>query len=791
MSEGKDRNIKVVVTGVGAVTAQGTTAEAFWEGVKAGRVAIRPVQRIPMDGFSTRIAGEVQEEVHPEHDYRHPEDFREPVIDFTLKAAEEALANAGVDINRIPPERWGVVMGTCNAGLVSGEKWYRDRMEGNHPDPSLLCLVTPQALSEAVSGAFGAKGPVLSIDTACAAGANAIGYAAELIRSGQADAVLAGGSDALSDVLIAGFNSLQSLSPKPAAPYSATRQGLSLGEGSGMLVLVREDVAREAGLPILAEVVGYGLSADGYHPTAPHPEGLGASRAIKAALSSAGISADEVRYVNSHGTGTQKNDPAETNATKRGLGDAAWKAAVSSTKSMIGHLLGGAGAVEGIITVKALEHQIAPPTANYEEPDPECDLDYVPNQSRPLEMDVAISNNFAFGGANATIVLTRPGVHEAPPLPETDRVVITGLATLTSAGIDADAVWEAFAAKRDCTQREDGVRVGRVELDPSPWLTPRDRRRMDRLGIFAVVATRIALEDAGIEVTDENRNRIGVIFGTGVGPMESMENFSRPLFEEGPQAANPAIFPNTVYNAAGGQVAMQVGIVGPTTTVTAGHAAGASAIFYGYDLVHSNQADVTVCLAADSLTETVIKGYEELGMLSGENGGMAIAEAGIALVLERLSKAQARGAHLYGEVLGYGIASDGKGVGRFDPRGFGLERAMRLALERAGLEPGAIKAIWASSAGHRLADGGEQAAIRRLFGDSATEGGATVITPKKLLGEPLGAGGSLNTALALKGWQRGDAENSPIGPVLINSSSMGGTHFSMVLAPYQESEVIS
>jgi 3-oxoacyl-[acyl-carrier-protein] synthase II len=778
VSGAKEEPVRVVVTAVGAITAQGATAEAFWEGVRAGRVAIRPVQRVPMEGYRTRIAGEVQEEVKPEHRTRCPGGFRDRVIDFALKAAEEAMGKGGVGPDQVPPERWGVVIGTCNAGLLSGEKWYIDTMAGESPDPELLLFVPPQAIAETLGGAFGLKGPMLSIDTACAAGANAIGYAADLIRFGHADAVLAGGSDALSDVLISGFNCLESLSPKPAAPYSRDREGLSLGEGSGMLVLMREDRARQAGLPILAEVVGYGLSADGYHPTAPHPEGKGASRAIRAALDSAGLSPDQVRYVNSHGTGTPKNDPAETRATRLGLGEAADRVAVSSTKSMIGHLLGAAGAVEAIVTVKALEQQVAPPTCNYTEPDPECDLDYVPNKARPLSMDVAISNNFAFGGANACVVLARAGALPAPPpRPDLDRVVITGIATLTDAGCDAEAVWKALAEERVCTQEENGARIGRVDLDPSPFLSPRDRRRMDRLGIFAVVASRIALQDAGIELTDENRNRVGVIFGTGVGPMESMENFSRPLFEEGPAAANPAVFPNTVYNAAAGQVAMQVGAVGPASTVTAGHAAGASAICYAYDLARCNQADAIIAVAADTLTDTVIQGYRALGLLSSGDKGFALAEAGVALVLERYSAARARGARIYGEMLGYGIASDAKGAGRFNLRGFGLESAMRTALDRAGFGPEDVTTIWANSNGHRHADAAEAKAIRRLCGDRCP-----VVAPKRLFGEPMGAGGSLNAALALMRWQHGDAGEAPAGPVLVNSCSMGGTHFSLVLA---------
>jgi len=776
---------KVVVTGMGVVTAQGPDLDAFWQGVSGGRVAIRPVEHLPMEGYRTKIGGEVQEAARPEHEYLHPDDYREPVVDFALKAAEEAFDRCGVlPSGAIPPERWGVVVGTCNGGLLAAERWYVGTLRGESLDPRLVLLSPPQGLAEALAGAFGIKGPVISVNTACAASANAIGYAAELIRYDQADAVLTGGSEALSGVLYSGFNALESLSPNPAAPYSRDRTGLSLGEGSGMLVLMREDLARELGAPILAELRGYSLSADGYHPTAPHPEGEGAGRAIKAALRAAGASPDEVGYVNSHGTGTSKNDPAETAATKVGLGEHAFKTAVSSTKSMIGHLLGAAGAAENIVTVKAIADQLAPPTMNYREQDPECDLDYVPNEARELKIDVAVSNNFAFGGANASVVWARPGAHEEPPpSPDWDRVVVTGVSTLTSAGLDPESVWNAFAAGKAATEVEDGVWVGRVAIDPSEHLPPKDRKRVDRMGIFSLVGSKLALADAGLEVTEENRARVGAIIGTGVGPMESMEDFSRPVFEEGPGAANPAVFPNTVYNAAGGQVAMKVGPVGPASTVTAGHAAGASALTYAFDLAACGQADAMLCVAVDALTDTVLRAYKELGLLAssepGSNGarGFALAEGCVALVLERLSAAKERGARIHGEVVGYGITSDAMGVGRVDPHGEGVERAMRLALERAGLQPEDVTAIWASACGHRVADRAERRAIERVFGE-----GVGVQAPKIKLGEPMGVGGALSAALALQSWQAGEAS----GPVLVNSLSLGGTNFSLALAPYAD-----
>jgi 3-oxoacyl-[acyl-carrier-protein] synthase II len=773
---------RVVVTGLGAITPQGGSIEEFWDGVVAGRSVIRPVQHMSMEGIRTEIAGEVQVDFAPEHQYLQPGGFHDRALDFTVRAAEEAMSNCGIGVGPIPAERWGVVFGTCNAGLLAGREWYWRREQDQEQEPALVLLVSPQAFSEALSGAFGLKGPVLSVDTACAASANAIGYASALIRSGQADAVLTGGADALSDILVSGFNSLESLSPKPAAPYSIDRSGLSLGEGSAMMVLMREDLAREHGAHVHAELLGYGLSADGYHPTAPHPEGRGAARAIQTALAQGGVSPGEVDYVNSHGTGTDKNDTAETAATKVGLGDAAaYRASVSSTKSMIGHLLGGAGAAEGVITVKAVEDQIVPPTANFTEPDPACDLDYTPNTAREREISVALSNNFAFGGANASVLYARAGARaEGPPVASADRILVTGLAALTPAGTDLAGLWEAYASGRDCTIEEDGIRLGRVELSAGDFMAPKERKRVDRLGLFAVIGSRLALRDAGLELTDENRTRVGVIIGTGVGPMESMEAFAAPVVMEGPASANPAVFPNTVYNAAGGQVAIKIGALGSASTLTAGHGAGASALCYGYDLARTDHADAMICVGADTLTEAVIDGYRGLGVLAGNGGGgFALAEAGVAVVLERAAAAQARGATAYAEVVGCGITSDAVGIGQIDPEGEGIGRAMELAMEQAGLAPQDIVAVWSAKSGLELADAAEAAAIARVFGDASPR----VLTPKLTLGEPMGAASTLGLAIALTGWREGHVDESPKGPILVNGMSLGGTNFSIALVP--------
>ncbi len=740
----------------------------------AGRAGRDPPGQEPPDD---RIPHQLQVPAIPELDYGPSPAGREPALDFALVAAEEAMAGCGLTVGSrtgsLPPERWGVVYGSCNGGLVSGERALRAELAGEEPDWRLGLLVSPQAVAEELSAAFGLRGPVLSVNTACASGAHAIGHALELIRSGQADAVLVGGSDAFSDVVFAGFNSLESLAAGPAAPYSKDRDGLSLGEGAGMLVLARRDVATAAGAPVLADLLGYGLSADGYHPTAPHPDGIGAARAIGAALSAAGVEPADVDYINGHGTGTAKNDPAEVNAVRRALGAAAGRVPLSSTKSMIGHLLGAAGAVEGIVTVLAVRDQIAPPTAGFTGPDPRCDLDVVPNAARPATIDVAASNNFAFAGANACVVFGRAGHRQAPPPPAPEPIVITGLAALSPAGDGVEALAEAFRLgeppRRTPAGDGTGPLAARVDFDPDRYLPARARRRMDRLSLLAVAACQDALADAGLDGIDRPAPRVGVVLGTGLGPMQSMEQFTRPLLEGGPALADPAVFPNTVYNAAAGQVAMRLGLTGVTSTVTGLHAAGAMALCVAADLLRAGAADVVVCPAVDVLSPAVLAAYRRFA-------GYTLAEGGYALVLERLPAAQARGARIRAELAGHGIASDARGAGRWDRDGAGLERAIRTALAAAGLRPADLSAVWANRTGLPAVDRPEQAALERVLAGAAPP----LRSPKPVLGDPIGAGAHQAAALALAGWAGGEP-----GPVLVNSSSLGGTHVALALVGWK------
>lgn len=768
-----NHDTRVAVRAVGAVTALGLDAASLWAGARDGRVGIRPVQRVDLTGVRTKLGGEVDALPPTPLPFPQPGGHRDRVIELALHAADEAVTAAAATIGRVAPERCGVVYGTCNAGLLSGREWLAAVDRGERPAPGLAPMSTPQACAESLAGAFGFGGPVLSVNTACASGANAIGWAADLVRSGQADVVLTGGADAFSDVLFAGFHSLEALSPEPARPYSAGRGGLSLGEGAAFLVLVREDLA--AAEDVLAWVAGYGLSADGYHPTAPRPDGSGAALAIGQALRSAGLDAAEVGYVNGHGTGTDKNDPAETSAIRAALGPAADATMVSSTKSVIGHLLGAAGAAEAIVTVRALGERTAPPTASYLGPDAACDLDYVPLDARALDTRAAVSNNFAFGGSNASLALLRADDDRRPPAPELDDVVITGLAVLGPFGDGVAAARDAAAAGSAIPAAGDG-RAAVMTVDPEPYLSRKARRRMDRMTVAAVVTVAKALADAGI--ADDDRAGVGVVLGTSAGPVESMARFTRGVVADGAAGADPAVFPSTVYNQATGQVSQQLGLYGPTSTVSAGHASGAAALGYGYELLRTGRAGTIVCVAVDLVDDLVVRAYRDLGVLSTVPGDrrLAITDASVAVVLQRRGVAERAGRRPLAELAGYGAASRVRAGGvSWDLTGDATARAAAQALRSAELRPEDVTRVWTAAAGLEAADRAERAGLERALGGRLPR----PHTPKVVLGEPVGPGGALTTALAADAL----AADPEGGPALVHAVSLGGSAVSLVLRP--------
>ncbi len=324
-----------------------------------------------------------------------------------LIAAREAVRDSGIDLEELAPERIGVCLGGGAGGMFSGEKYRRDLyLNKRKPRPSCLIPFSPSVTTDYVAQEFCSEGPRATVVTACSSSSTSVGYAADWIKDGNADIVITGGSDAMCELTYAGFNSLRAVDDRPCRPFDAGRKGLSLGEGAGILVLEEMGSARARGAKIYAEVSGYGIAADAYHMTAPDASGEGAARTILAALSDAGIGPDDVDYINAHGTATKFNDAAESAAIKRVFGSRR-SIPASSIKSMIGHCLGSAGGLEAVATVLTVFSGIIPPTINFENPDPQCGLDCVPNEARRADVRTAISNSLAFGGNNTTLVIKK------------------------------------------------------------------------------------------------------------------------------------------------------------------------------------------------------------------------------------------------------------------------------------------------------------------------------------------------------------------------------------------------
>lgn len=398
--------LRAVITGLGILTSIGRDLPSFWKNLLEGICGIDRISLFDASGYRVQKAAEVRD-FDPRRHFSPRQLKRMSRCDqLGMKAVREALTDAALDLSKEGRERIGIFIGGGAGGIFSAEKYRREmiRRGWRRVRPTLLLPFSTCALSDAIAEEYRILGPRATIATACSSSATAIGCGVDAIRAGEIDAAIVGGSESLSEVTFGGFNSLRSVDEEYCRPFDLNRKGLSLGEGAGFLILEEAEHARKRGGKVLAELMGYGLSGDGQHMTAPDPEGKGAARAMEEALKDAGVSPEEVGYINAHGTATPANDAAETRAIKTVFGERAGKIPVSSSKSMIGHCLGAAGALEAVATVLAVRDDRIPPTIHYQTPDPECDLDYVPNHAREAAVNVALSNSFAFGGNNTALV---------------------------------------------------------------------------------------------------------------------------------------------------------------------------------------------------------------------------------------------------------------------------------------------------------------------------------------------------------------------------------------------------
>jgi 3-oxoacyl-[acyl-carrier-protein] synthase II len=407
---------RVVVTGMGAITCLGNSVEQFWTGVKNGQSGIRKISLVSPDGFPCSVSGEIQDFDPTEHMDRKEARRMARFSQFAIVAADQAVEDSGLDFEQEDLDRVGVLIGSGSGGLPETDQQSEIRVKRGvgRMSPYYIPMMLVNMAAANISHRFNLTGYTNTCVTACAASTQAIGEAAEVIRRGDADIIVTGGTEAgICEIGMGGFSTMRALStwsgdPTLASrPFDKGRDGFAPSEGSGILVLESLEHAQARGASIYAEIGGWGVSSDAYHLVQPHPEGSGAAKAMNRAITNAGVTINDVDYINAHGTSTPINDASETKAIKAVFGEHAYNVPISSTKSMVGHSLGASGALEAIVCISSINDGVLHPTINQDEPDPDCDLDYIPNVYRELEVNVTLSNSFGFGGQNACLVIKK------------------------------------------------------------------------------------------------------------------------------------------------------------------------------------------------------------------------------------------------------------------------------------------------------------------------------------------------------------------------------------------------
>jgi 3-oxoacyl-[acyl-carrier-protein] synthase II len=712
---------RIAVTGIGTVSGAGRNTEAF-------RAALRQGQN-----RFTEIGAPEVEKWKATHAALVPDAWLEPlpaayeaaadmdrVVHLSLKAMGEALDSAGLE----PPlgDRAALVLGTCSGGMLSIEKHYRALARHRDIlDEALLFSKRYYTPAKVVAWAAGVGGPVLTIVTACAAGAGAIAAGADLIRSGLVDVALAGGADTFALSTLAGFDALKATCGGVCAPFSENI-GLNLGEGSGFLVLEEMGHAIRRSAAVLAEIAGAGLSNDAYHPTSPDPSAKGQVAAIHRALRDAGLEPSRIEYINAHGTGTRANDPIECRSIRKVFGAAADTVPTSSTKSVIGHCLGAAGALEAAATIIALRDGFLPSTAGFTTPRDGCPLgDFVPDAGRPFTGHVALTNSFGFGGHNACLVLnTAPSPSAvAADLSDEDVPVITGVGAVHALGLGVSALPDPGASgiRRAGSLRHGGrpVDAGLVpDIDPREVDRRLDVRGMDRCSRFATYAARLALEHAGQPLRPSSTSEIGMILGLSTGPTEGESSHLKTCFESREHIDRVDAFPYVVQNEVAGHAARSLMLRGHHTVISGGWGAGLSALISGALALGQGHTEAVVATASDELTDRTLSDGCAVGVW-GPGTALIPGEGAAAFLLESRRHAAARGAAPLAEILGFGVATDTESITRATGRAIG--RAIALAVKRSGIDPGGITGV-ATTLHARKEGEWEAGAAREHFGNA-------------------------------------------------------------------------
>jgi len=696
---------QAVISGIGIESPIGNSLESVLQHIRDSVHGLGPITRFEATKFRTNIAGEIRGFDPRQYlDEEEIAEYPDRYLQTAIASARKAMKMAGIECTPGASRRdIALVLGTCNGGLLSAEEEYKWlHHKGSKPfDEKMNLQAQYYGFGKALSRALGIGGETWIVTTACSSTTGAAGLAASLVNLGLYSTVLLGGSDTLCIANMSGFNGLKAVSNSQMAPFS-TPYGLNIGEASVFWVVEEMEQALLRNVPLLGKIAGHSLTSDAYHPTSPDPRGEGVFKTLSNALADSGLALEDIGCVNAHGTGTEANDRAESKGIAKFIGNAAIPA--TSTKSFFGHCMGTTGILEATCNLLAMNHDLIPPTLNFTEPRPGCTLDYVPNVARDKKYHAFVSANYAFGGNNAAIVLTKWDTATPARKNANARVVITGLGAVTSLGLGIDSLVQKLRGKQSgigpalrCNNSASMAKnAGLVPAFSAADIDKRlDLSGMNLISAYATAAAKLALDNAGLRVGPKNADAIGIVMGVCNGPAEA--DHMNSVFASENQQADINCFSNITANSTAGWVSNALCLKGVNMTLAPGPHAGLASVSYAFNALRENRAQAIVACASDEVYDRMFHNYDMIGFLrqgeKEERYGLdfsdpkrkIIAEGAAALTMETLEIAKQRGAKIFGEVLAYGMSADGREFTKQSNGTEGLLYACETALLRAGL----------------------------------------------------------------------------------------------------------
>ena len=737
---------RCVVTGLGVICAVGNNVEETWKNALNSVSGIHKTTSVDTDKCYADLAAEVHCDTLDEID--HPEE-KDRASKLCIKAAKEALADANLS-DFADDQRVSVIIGSCVGGVISVEHYNR------HGKNALDIPKMPIAsIASQVAETCRAGGIVTNVANACAAGTISIALACDLIRSGKADVVIAGGADSFAAVPYSGFLSLHALDENGCSPFNHCN-GITLGEGAGIVIVESFAHAEKRKAKTYCEVLGAGVTSDAHHITAPREDALCLTEAMNRAVKNSGIQKKDIGYVNAHGTGTGKNDNAEITAFTKFFGEENPTVSVSSTKVMTGHCLGAAGAIEAVFSIKALTTNTVLPTLHYSAEDSEAlkakvgALDFVQNVPHEKELQCVMSNNVAFGGTNASIIFSKKAGNVQALSAKDKKIAVTGLGIVCPLGNSKDAY---IAAVEKDAKPESASIHSTIALDDYKELGIKMAfyRKLDNLGQLQTVSGMRALQDGNFKVSDENAKDIGIIVGTSEGGLGATYDFEELIAKLGNAQGSAFKFPHTVYNAAGGYLSICSGIKGYGVTITTGPLSGLDSIGYSMNVIHDGQEHAMMATGTDENLPIITEFAQKLNVAADQvvapyanSNGCVVGDGSVSILMEADDFAKSRGAKIYCYALGYGNGRKNVNFGHISGSDSALDLAIREALADAKISVDDIDAVCGFANGYAKLDAIEKSSLSRVFGDRLEK--LPLIEVKERVGE--GRAGSAALAAA-------------------------------------------